>query len=193
LIILAKPTVALVYGYGAFEQDAVTLTATALAFYAIGMIGYAYAEVLNKSFFAMQETRIPMVTALISIALNVGLSFGLSSVMGIGGLALASAITATLNAAMNFVIMSRKTSGIMQGRDVLNILKLVISAVIMAAAVWAAHTFVSPHFPGNFVGKALGFAVPAVAGAVVYLAGCFVLKASEVSIIMRLFKRSKHE
>ena len=191
LILLAEPTVALVYGWGEFGAEAVEFTSTALKFYAVGMIGYSYAEVLNKSFFAMQETKIPMATALISIAANVGLSFVLSGSMGIGGLALASAITATLNAAMNFVVMSKKTGGIMAKKEIINILKIIVSCAFMSAVVWAVYVYAAPHFPGNIMGKVLTFIVPAGAGAIVYLAVCAALKADEVKMIMRFVKPKK--
>jgi len=189
VILLAEPTVALVYGHGAFDAAAVLSTSTALKFYAIGMIGYSYAEVLNKSFFAMQETKIPMITALISIAANVGLSFALVGTMGIGGLALASAITATLNAAMNFVIMNKKTGGIMTKNEIINILKVIAACAVMAAAVWAVFAFVSPRLSNGFSGNAVRFIAPAGVGAVAYLAVCAVLKADEIKMVMRFFKR----
>lgn len=190
-IILANPIVRLLYERGAFDAASALLTSTAFAFYAIGMIGFSYAEVLNKSFFAMQNSKTPMITALISIAANIILSYFLSRVMGIGGLALGSTIAATLNAAMNFIIINKKIRGILDKLDAVNILKIIAACIVMAVAVWVTYTFTVPLFAGDFIGKALVLFIPTLSGIVVYLIACIIFKVNEIGMLLNIFKRTR--
>lgn len=190
-IILARPAVALVFQHGQFGPASTALTSTALMFYSIGMLGFAYAEVLNKSFFAMQNSKTPMVTALVSIAVNVALSYVLSKAMGIGGLALASALASTLNAALNFFFMSRRVGGILNRRDFVDIFKIVVSVLVMSAVVWGIYRYTGPRLPDNLWGWALTLAVCAAGGAVVYALMCALLKVSELRVLIDMFKKKK--
>lgn len=190
-IILAKPAVAMVFQRGEFGPDSTALTQTALMFYSFGMLGFSYAEVLNKSFFAMQNSKTPMVTALVSIAANVALSYALSKAMGIGGLALASALASTLNAALNFILMSRKVGGILNRQDFADILKIVVSVLAMSAVVLGVYRYAGPLLPDSFWGWALTVVVCAAAGAAVYALMCLLLRVSEIKVLTNMFKNKK--
>lgn len=190
-IILSLPVVRLIYQYGEFNVNSAFLTSTALTFYSMGMIGFSYAEVLNKSFFAMQDSKTPMVTALISILANVFFSYILSKSFGIGGLALASALASTLNALLNFIMMNKRVKGIFAKNDVFDIIKIMFSVLIMSCIVFFVYRFMintaSQAFLGGFIGRVLTLALPAAAGAIIYIFICFILKVSEVKILIDTF------
>lgn len=191
VIILAVPAVKLIYQYGEFDSASVSLTSTALMFYSMGMIGYSYSEVLNKSFFAMQDSKTPMVTALISIGANIVLSYLLSKNFGIGGLALASALASTINATLNFMMMNRRIKGIFSKKDAVDIAKIALSVLVMSAAVFAVYRLLLPFSDDSFGWRILLPAASALFGAVIYILMCFVLKVSEVRIVSDAFIRKK--
>ncbi len=190
-IILAKPAVALVYQRGAFDAHSAMLTSTALTFYAFGMLGFAYAEVLNKSFFAMQNSKTPMLSALISIGVNIVLSYMLSKLMGIGGLALAAALAASLNAALNFFFISKKGHNILTKADVFDTAKLLLSVLVMAAVTWGTYRLSILLLPDNFWGRALMLLIPSACGSIAYLLTCMICKAAEIKLILDLFHVKK--
>lgn len=191
LMILAKPAVALVFQHGEFDASSTALTSTALMFYSVGMLGYSYAEVLNKSFFAMQNSKTPMITAIISIVVNVILSYLLSQTMGIGGLALASALASTLNAALNFIFMSRKAGGILTKSDFGDICKIVLSVLVMSAVVFCIYQYTAAIFPDNIWGRILLLLVGAGSGVAVYVPMCAVLRVNEIKLLFRMFQPKK--
>ena len=195
LIILAEPAVKLIYQYGEFDASSVSLTSTALTFYSMGMIGFSYAEVLNKSFFAMQDSKTPMITALISIGANIILSYVLSHFFGIGGLALASALASTLNAILNFILMNKRIHGIFSKQDISDIVKIILSALVMSAVVLLVYRGLLPYSNDSFGWRILLPAVSALSGAVVYFIICSVLKVSEIAMLSDTFlkKREKKE
>src|SRR5262245_50816636 len=70
LIILSRPIIALIYQYGRFTPSDTDQTAKALAYYAIGLAAFSLVRVLAPSFFALRDTRIPMIASLLSIVIN---------------------------------------------------------------------------------------------------------------------------
>lgn len=192
-ILLSTPVVKLIYQYGEFDELSVSLTSIALMFYAMGMIGFSYSEVLNKSFFAMQDSKTPMITALISIAANVILSYFLSKFFGIGGLALASALAATINATLNFIMMNKRIKGIFNKSDALDIIKIIFSVLVMSTVVFLVYSLTKTLFDDNFIGRVLTLIVPVCAGAITYVLMCLILKVNEVLMLVDTFIHKRGE
>ena len=102
-IILSKPIIAILYQHGGFVLEDTMRTGVALSCYSIGMIGMAYNEILSKTYFSMQNSKTPMINALISMVVNIVIAYVLSGPFGIAGLAIATACGSTANALLNFV------------------------------------------------------------------------------------------
>ena len=64
-------------------------------------------EVLTKTFFADGKTLVPMISSIISMTLNVILVVSLSSVIGVGGIALISGIATVVNCTVNYLVMKK--------------------------------------------------------------------------------------
>ena len=94
-------------------------------------------EVLTKLFFAMQRVKAPMVASLVSIVFNVLAVTVLVRTVGFDGIALASSVTIALCAALNFLFLSRD-GALLGKRDVLDLAKSLLAALLMGAAVYAA-------------------------------------------------------
>lgn len=189
-IVLSHPIVRLIYQRGAFDPSSTVLTATALTYYSMGMIGFALAEVLNKSFFAMQNSKTPMITSLVSIGANIFFSWLLSKYAGIAGLALATALGATLNAVLNFVFINKKASFINK-TDAITFLKILVSALAMSASVWAAHRFLAIVLPDSLFGQLLNLSACTTLGIIIYVLACVTLKVNEIFLVFDIIKRKK--
>ena len=187
-IVLASPVVRLIYERGEFDPTSTGLTAIALAYYSMGMIGFAFSEVLNKSFFAMQNSKTPMITALISITTNIFLSYILSSYFGIAGLALASAIAATLNALLNFLFMRRHRPALMSKQDLIDFCKIVFSAIIMSVAALVTYYYISTIIHQNLLGQIISLGTCAIIGVLIYIAMCSLFKIKEIKLILNMIK-----
>ncbi len=186
-MLLARPITSLIYERGAFGAEDVSMTSTALMFYSVGMLALAFCELLNKSFFAMHDSKTPMKTSIIGMVCNMGLSVILSRMMGFGGLALATALASVINAIALFIYMKRKQKQIFSSADFLNFGKILLADIIMAVAVWILYQF----------GNRLPFAqltVPVIcgmAGAIVYLVCCMFLRVKELEIVKNAFLKKK--
>lgn len=77
LILLARPLVAVVYGYGRFGAHDITMTAYALMAYGLGFLGFSLVKVLAPGFYARQDTKRPVRYAILSLCIGMGLSLAL--------------------------------------------------------------------------------------------------------------------
>jgi putative peptidoglycan lipid II flippase len=97
LIILREPIVALLFQRGEFSSIATQLTAQALLYYAMGLGAFSAVKIVAATFFALKDTRTPMIMALVSIGANIGLGIILMRPLAHGGLALATSLASILN------------------------------------------------------------------------------------------------
>jgi putative peptidoglycan lipid II flippase len=94
LILLRQEIVELILGTGKFIEKDITLTANALGFFAIGLIGQASIPFLARVFYAFKNTKTPMKITLVIVLINVILSVVLTFKFkyGVYGIAFAGGI-----------------------------------------------------------------------------------------------------
>lgn len=132
MIIFAEPIVRLLFGRGEFNSSAISMTQGALVFYSVGIIGFGLREILSRAFYALQDTKIPMRNATISIILNISLNLILSYKMGINGLALATSISAIVCSMLLMISLKRKIGRYGMQLITTNFIKMVVASIIMA-------------------------------------------------------------
>ncbi|MGH2627600.1 MAG: murein biosynthesis integral membrane protein MurJ, partial [Anaerolineales bacterium] len=74
LILLRRPLTALLFERGAFDASSTDLVAWALLWYAAGLVGHSLVEILSRAFYALQNTRTPVLVGAAAMSLNVILS-----------------------------------------------------------------------------------------------------------------------
>lgn len=108
--IYAKDIVIVLYGRGNFSEDAVLLTTDALFFYSFGYIFMAVREIIIRAFYAMGDSKTPMVNGTIAVFLNIIFSIIFSKYLGVGGIALASSFANLLSSIILFYRLKSKTA-----------------------------------------------------------------------------------
>jgi len=121
LAVMASPVVALLYEHGRFGPYDTAQTAGALAAYALGLPAFAAVTVLTRAFYALGETRVPVIASFVAVALNLVLNLlfvGPLAFLGLGhlGLALATSVTSIVNAAQLALYLRRRIGPIEGGR-----------------------------------------------------------------------------
>lgn len=184
IMILSQPMTALIYERGEFNSSDTLLTAQALSRYAIGMIFLAANEVIVKAFFADGNTKVPMISSIVSMVLNIALVSVFADSLGVGGIALASGIAMILNFAINAAVMWKKDGKLFEGRDIADFAKSIISAVLMGVAIY----FIAGYFPSPII--SLVVCVPVAV--IVYFIATLVLRSEETDfIVSKLLRRNK--
>ena len=170
---LSGQIVGFIFGGGLFGERAVEITATALTYFAPGIVGYGLIVILSRACYALHDGKAPLIAAIIAIGVNGVLSFVLAPVMLAAGPALANAIGSTVGAVVLVVVLSKK-SVLLWGKG------LMLDKVKMLAAGGAA--FVSIRFALGFLqesGMIFQLFIPAAFGGMVYLAVTYLLKLDE--------------
>ncbi len=148
LIALAAPIVNLLFEHGRFSSADTTATAAAVVFYAPGLIGYSAVKLAVPTFYALKESRTPVIVSAMTVALNVVLNITLAGVLGSRGLALGTAIAALFNAAVLLTFLERRLDGIEGRRVALAFCKIAVASAIMAGAAWAGERALREALPG---------------------------------------------
>ena len=65
LIAIAGPIIELIFEGGKFTSDKTAATASALMFYAPGLIGYSTVKIVSPTYYAMKDARTPMIRQLL--------------------------------------------------------------------------------------------------------------------------------
>ena len=108
LIALAAPLIALLFGRGAFGPEAIQATASALIAYGIGLPAIALVRPLVGAFYALEDTRTPVLVAVLCVALNILLGWALMQQLAHVGLALAVSAASFVNVALLSWLLKRR-------------------------------------------------------------------------------------
>jgi putative peptidoglycan lipid II flippase len=147
LIALASPIVALLFEHGSFTPQATAATAAALAFYAPGLVGYSALKMAVPTFYALNDSRTPVVVGAASVAFNLLVNLWLVRILGFRGLALGTTISAVFNGGVLLWLLRRRLGGVDGRRVGLAFVKVLAAAVFMAGVAWLTE-------------RSLGFVVP---------------------------------
>ena len=180
IIIYRQDIVSVMYERGEFDVTSTAQTSGALLYYTIGILGAGIVEIMNKSFYAKQDTKTPLKVGICIIVINILLSLLLGNTkMTFNGLALATSITALLNAGILTFIANKKEKGIIDKELLLYIAKTVISAIIMAVIVILTNVVLKDALTGSLVLNILRMIIGAVVGVTVYFVATILLKVNE--------------
>jgi len=137
LVVLGRAMVAAIYEGGKFDAYDTRQTALALNCYALGLAGYAALKVLTQAFYAMKDSRTPMLVSLASIVINYGVaSLTLKHTdLGHAGLALSTSAGALFNFSALFWILRNRIGGIYGRSLASSIGRMSLSSLAMGVAV----------------------------------------------------------
>jgi putative peptidoglycan lipid II flippase len=180
LFVWRVPLIRLLLERGEFTTSSTALTAAALMYYALGLVGHSVVEIVARAFYALHDTRTPVVIGVAAMAGNVLLSLWLRGPLGHAGLALANTIATSVEMLLMVWLLSRRLQGLEWPRLWATVIKAGIAAGLMAVAlVWAAREWAGQ--PVLLVAP-LGLA----GGGLLYLVAAFVLRMPEVRTLARL-------
>ena len=192
LAVLAVPIIGLLYQRGSFSAEAAFHTGEALQLYAIGLVGYSCIKVLSPAFYAIDRRWTPMIVSFASIGLNIGMNYVFIFVLDMGhrGLALSTAISATLNFLALFILMRRFAGGLDTLHFFITALKCALATLLLAAACyWGAQYAHAWLYGGSVVLKAIAlFSIIGVSG-LIYLLACWILRVPEIHDATTVIRR----
>jgi putative peptidoglycan lipid II flippase len=112
LAVLAEPISRLLLAHGHFSQADVPVVAVPLIYFSIGLVGLSMDEILVRCFYALHDSRTPVLVNCANLAFVIGLSVILLDPMGAGGLALAFALGAVGEAPVLLLLLRPRLGGL---------------------------------------------------------------------------------
>jgi putative peptidoglycan lipid II flippase len=192
LMMLSEPIISVLYQHGRFTAYEAGQAAGALRFYAIGLGGYAALKVLVNAFYALDQRKTPMLVSFMAVALNLIFNWIFTFQLGWGhrGLAFSTGLVATCNFLALYWLMRRHLNGLETRRMLRMLVKVGLSAAVLAAICWASqHWLLSEWATQAFVVKLCYLMLTIVLGAVAYLACGIALRVEELNDLMVSVKR----
>lgn len=190
LIVLREPIVALLFQRGEFGEQAARMTSQALLFYAVGLWAFSSVRIVVSTFYALSDTKTPVVTAVISITANAVLSIILMGPMAHNGLALATSIASMLNLLMLIWALRSRLGALNLATVFRSVLKSVFCSAGMGVVVWRVScytAFGSNRFAGLLAGLLAGIA----AGIVSYVLLASLVRSRELAGVSTMIKRGR--
>jgi putative peptidoglycan lipid II flippase len=190
LLLLGGPIVQLLFQRGEFSAADAALTAQALAGYAVGLPAFSATRIAAQTFYALGDTRTPVIVGFVAVAVNVVLALLLMFPLRHAGLALASSLSAYVNVILLCWLLRRRLHG---PRGAL--LWGSLGRTLAASAALAAWCLVAERWlPAATVAVTPGLIrmlVALLGGVAVYGAVAGLLRAPELTSLLGMARRGR--
>lgn len=163
-------------------------TADVLGWLAGVIVAQSVFYVVARVFYALEDTRTPLFTSLMTLALNIFFSYWLAGEYGVPGLAMAISLVTSIELLFLLYMLKRKIGDFGLRTIALQASKVLVAASLMTVAMYAMITAVFPLYRDERGWRVLGpkFLLVCTAGAVVYFIVCWILRVDETRLIRRL-------
>lgn len=191
LMVIPIPIVRTVFEHGAFKPEDTLAVAPAIIAFAAGLPAFAMTKAFQPNFYAREDTRTPMRIALLSIAVNVAASVGLSQIFGHVGIAAATTLAAWTNTLCLGFLLRQRNFFRMDAQFQSRLPRIILSAIVMGAVLYAGTWLLSGNFQSSsrFIAAAWALLALVMAGIVSYFACIIATGAITPTELKRAFRR----
>jgi putative peptidoglycan lipid II flippase len=202
LILLGQPAISVLFERGEWTAQSTAATAWALSFFALGIAGHALLEVLSRAFYALEDTKTPVLIGVASMVANIFLSFLFIGYIDpsrsfgswdsltygpFGGLALANSVTTLLEGVILWLLLRGRIGSVKDRFVLYGVVRSLVAALIMGVVVffldWRLWRLLYEQFP---LIRVIGAALTGVA---TYLVLAVLLGIGEVYTIPKMLLR----
>ena len=161
LLVLTEPLVRVLLGRGQFDGAAVDMTATAISWFALGLLGVATVEVCSRAFYALGDSRTPVALSVLGMAVNVGGDLLLGRAFGVAGLAAATTASFLLVASAQVVALHVRHRAVELAALCGRLLRCALAGSVAGSVAW----LIAVSVPASTAAVPADLAVLALAGA----------------------------
>lgn len=130
LVVLRTPIVRIVFGAARFDWSATVMTGMTLSLFAVSIFAQSLIQLFGRGFYALHDTKTPVVVGIIAVLLNTLLSilFVVFLKFEVWSLALSTSIASITNAILLFIFLFQKVDGFDLKSLVIPPLKMVVAS-----------------------------------------------------------------
>lgn len=189
LIVAAFPIIGALYRAGDYSLEAATTTANILALLVTGLPAYVLVKVLTPAFYARKDVKTPVWIAMGILLASIPANFLLIDRIGIYSLAIVTSTGAWLNFTALLAILYARRQFRMPGWLVSRVVRQLVAALAMAAALFLLRSLLGPWFLGSTVERAAGLAILCGTGGLVYFGVALLIGGVDRQAIASLRRR----
>jgi putative peptidoglycan lipid II flippase len=206
LIVLGLPIIQVLFQHGRYTLTEAQSTAVPLACFAIGLAGLAAVEILTRSFYAMRDSKTPVVVSVAQFIFKIALSLVLinlsvfGAAWGMGALAFSTSVAGLLEAGVLYWILHQRVGGLQVRATAKFVGRVLLTSAIMGIGLVIVRTIldailVTTHDPTLAIaGTALAtvkLVIELFVGIFIYLRCARLLGIEEMGPVKRVLDRLK--
>ncbi|MDR1952472.1 MAG: murein biosynthesis integral membrane protein MurJ [Elusimicrobiota bacterium] len=185
LMIIGYPIVRVLFERGHFDAYASLMTDNALFYYSLGLPAFSITKLFANSFYSFQDTKTPVKTAAAAMILHIILCIILMYPMNVGGLALATSVSAYFNLALLAFFLKKKIGSFKIKEIILSASKSTFASIFACISAW----YICFNIGLNIF-AAVFFAI--ISACIVFLIISKILKSEELDVCISMIRRKKN-
>lgn len=193
LIVLRIPLVRLAFGAAKFDWDATVLTGRTLAFFGLGLTAESLVHIFVRGFYALHDSKTPMVLGAISVFLNIILSiFFINHLyLPIWSLALSTSLSDILYILLLLYLLDKKIGSFDRKKIFSPFFKMLTAAVLTGVSLYIPMKLLDQLVfdTTKTVNLILLTTIAGSCGLSVYVFFSYILKIPELSMVLVIAKK----
>jgi len=135
LAFMAEPLMTVIFQRGEFSVETAKMASYSLIAYACGLISFMWVKVLAPGFYSRQDTKTPVKFGIWCMIANMVFNLIFAIPYGYIGLAIATSLSATLNAGLLYVTLHKMAVYQASKETVFFLVKVILASVALAAVI----------------------------------------------------------
>jgi len=180
LIVLREPIIQLLFERGQFDAHATERTALTLLCYSFGLFAYSGIKLIVSAFYSMQDTKTPVKVGAFCMMLNIVCNLIFMQFLREAGLALATAVSSTINFLLLIHLLKAKIGSFEERRVMFSFIRIAVISLVMGVSVHYFYNYFTPDLPvHNALNMLLRLGGSIMVGALTYVCVGFVVRVPE--------------
>ncbi len=184
LLLLRAQIVRLILGSGSFTWRDTIQTAQTLGFFALSLFAQSLLPLITRSFYALEDTKTPVLVSLGSVIINIFLAITLGQKIGIFGVALAYSIASIINMVVLLIILRLRVGYLDDEKLAGAAIRIGLLSIFMGLTAYLIMRIVAPLVNmRTFIGILIQTTTTIIISGGLYLWLSFLFNFPEVQII----------
>ena len=184
-LVLRAQLVRVVLGSGAFDWSDTIATAQVLGFLALAIVSDSLLPLVARAFYALKDTKTPVIAALVSITVNFALLFILRP-FALSGVGIAYVCSSVIYLVILIAILGQRLGNLGSSWIIAGIWQMVLGSLVAGSAAYGTLYLVAPQVDMNtFIGIFTQGLLAGLAGVVSYLVISLAFNLAEIHFVRR--------
>ena len=197
LMLLTKPIVSLILGGGEFNENSIYLTSLLLFFFALSIPFESIMHILQRSFYAIQDTVTPMIASIVNMIVIAFITKYIAPIYGIQWFSIGFSIASVIQIIILFILLKKHLSHFKTKKFFISIVKIIFSCSIMGIFLFFSEKIGIFSIIKESIGKTFYTLIEVATGGGIYILFTFILKSEETSgltiIYNKFFKKNENK